>query len=251
MHKENTSKFASEILAILIALALFCVLTCLWPLVFLVIPGILIAALRLLYIKTKKNKPEEPKVSDTPTNLPHPNTEQDVIRTAFGILQRRITEQVTARYPAARWIWDVPNAMEYFAENRPLEILLNRAGGFKKAKIQVFNLQFRGIAYQTVKPEKTEEPADDDAEDDLSSPGSPAEDSMAADYSMLAFEWVEGNMLNLNNLCQAAFASGVNVIRIPEKVLPVKESWDAICAELKRASFTGAAIQDDGIHASF
>ena len=151
MRKEMTSKIASEILIILAALALFCVLTCLWPLVFLVIPVILIAALRLLFIKIKI-KPEKSKPAATPANLPRPNTEQDVVRTAFGILQRRIAE---------------------------------------------------------------------------------------------------GNMLNLNKLCQAAFASGVSVIRIPEKVLPAKESWDAICAELKRVGFTGAAIQDDGIHASF
>ena len=250
MRKEMTSKIASEILIILAALALFCVLSHIWPLVFLVIPGILIAALRLLFIKIR-SKPEKSKPADTPANLPRPNTEQDVVRTAFGILQRRITEQVTARYPAARWIWGVPDAMECFADSRPLEILLNRAGGFMKAKIQVFNLQFRGIVYQTVKPEKTEDPVDEDSTDDHPSPGNPDEDSMAADYSMLAFEWVEGNMLNLNKLCQAAFASGVNVIRIPEKVLPVKESWDAVCAELRRVSFTGAAIRDDGIHASF
>ena len=250
MRKEITNRIASEVLIILAALALFCVLTCLWPLVFLVIPGILIAALRLLFIKVK-SKREKSKPAAPPANLPRPNTEQDIIRTAFGILQRRITEQVTARYPAARWIWGVPDAMECFAENRPLEILLNRAGGFKKAKVQVFNLQFRGVVYQTVKPEKTEDPVDEDSTDDHSSPDSPDEDSMAADYSMLAFEWVEGNMLNLNKLCQAAFASGVNIIRVPEKVLPVKESWDAICAELKCAGFTDAAIQDDGIHASF
>jgi len=250
MKKEITSKMAGEILAVLAALALFCVLTCLWPLVFLVIPGILIAALRLLFLKAK-NKPEKSKPEHTPANLPRPNTEQDVIRIAYGILQRRITEQVTARYPAARWIWGVPDAMECFAENKPLEILLNRAGGFKKAKIQVVNLQFRGIVYVTAKPEKSEDPPDEDATDENPSPETPDTDTMAEDYSMLAFEWVDGNMRNLNSLCQAAFASGVNVIRIPEKVLPVKDSWDAVCAELIRNSFTGAVIQDDGIHASF
>ena len=250
MHKEITAKIVSEVLVILAALALFCIVTCLWPLVFLVVPAILIAALRLLFIKIK-DKPEKPKPAKPPVILPKPSSEQDVIRSAFGILQRRITEQITARYPAARWIWEAPDAMEYFAQNKPLEILLNRAGGFKKAKIQVFNLQFRGIEYQTVKPEKAEQPPDEDTPDDSPAPDGSEADSLAEDYSVLAFEWVDGNMLNLNNLCQAAFASGVNVIRIPEKVLPVKESWDAVCAELARKGFTGAAIQTDGIHASF
>jgi len=145
MRNEITIRIAAEILIILAVLAIFCVITSLWPLVFLVIPGILIAALRLLFLKAKK-KPDKPKAANVPASLPE-QTEQDVLRIAFGILQRRITEQVTSRYPAARWIWDVPDAMDCFAENKPLVILLNQAGGFKKAKIQVYNLQFRGILY--------------------------------------------------------------------------------------------------------
>ena len=45
-----------------------------------------------------------------PAARPEP-TDQDIRDMAFGSMQRRITELVTADFPNARWVWKTPNAM--------------------------------------------------------------------------------------------------------------------------------------------
>jgi len=257
-----------EALMIILALLLFCVIMKLWPLVFLVIPGILIAALRLLYLSAKR-APDKPETTTAPSKPPRLDTEQDVVRIAFGILQRRITEHVNSRFPEARWIWETPNAYECFTDNLPLNIILNRAGGFLKGTVQVYNLQFKGLSYRTVSPEKSEEPQHDpDGQDPLppedtdsegtpppvdpnsedNSPPEDLEDNTAPiDYSIIAFEWVDANFLRLNGLCNDNIADGESTMMIPADMLPLKDSWGNVCLELARSGFTEAVISDDGI----
>ena len=233
MNKNIKRRVAYEVLIILGVLVLLCSITRLWPLLFLVIPGILIAAFKLLFLSAKKNTDNPaPAVPSAP---PHHDTEQDVIRIAFGILQRRVTEQVTSRYPNARWIWEGPNAMERFAEGLPLTIMLNRAGGFKKATVQIHNLQFRGLLYGTTKSEEDSEDNDSVSE---------AENT---DYSVLAFEWTDANMLTLITRGNESLARGDTTMLIPDQDLPPHDSWPDICEELTRSGFTEAVIGEDGI----
>jgi hypothetical protein len=243
MGKNDKSRIAFEALMILLALGLFCVVTRIWPLVFLVIPVALIAALRLLFVSVKKADAPAPPI--TITAPPRSDSEEDIIRIAFGVLQRRVTEQVTTRYPAARWVWDVPNAMERFAQSEPLVILLNGAGGFRKAAVQVNNLQFRGLLYETVKSDIPEEPPLDEGGD----PGIPDEASAQApvDYSILAFGWVQTNLSRLNELSNIAIADGRDTLLIPADTLPREESWEVVCRELTRNGFADAGMQENGI----
>ena len=235
MNSDLKKRIAYEVLMILGALLLLCYITRLWPLIFLVIPGILIAALRLLFLSAKK-RPEAPETVAPPPRPPRQDTEQDVVRIAFGILQRHITEQITSRYSGARWVWGIPNAIERLAGDQPLTVLLNRAGGYRKATVQVHNLRFCGLLFEAVTPEIPEEqpPGDDDDADDT-------------DYSVLAFEWTDANLLTLNTRCNEALANGETTLLISAHELPHPDSWTAICAELTRNGFTEAVVLPDGI----
>jgi len=257
-----------EALMILIALLLFCVITKVWPLVFLVIPGILIAAIRLLFLSVKKAA-DKPEMAASPSKPPRQDTEQDVVRIAFGILQRRITEHVGSRFPEARWVWETPNAYECFTDGLPINIILNRAGGFLKGTVQVYNLQFKGLSYRTADSGKPEEPHPDpnnedtiapedpdneetstpegpDSEDD-STVEDPVDSTAPIDYSIVAFEWVDTNFQRLNGLCNEKNAVGESTMMIPAEILPLKDSWGCVCLELAESGFTEAVISDDGI----
>ena len=248
MGKYLNNQVASEAVRILIVLLLFCLITRVWPLVFLVIPGILIAALRLLFISVKKEAAASESVpvnAAAPQKIPRQNTEQDIVLTAFGILQKRVTEQVTARYPAARWIWETPNVMKRFSEGFPLTIMLNNAGGFRKAAVQVHNLQFSGLLYETVDPKKLKKPVTERDDEDISSDD--ASGAGHTDYSMFAYEWVDKNFMNINDSYNAAVTAGNSKMLIPSDVLPVRGSWVNICLELNRIGFPEAVATDGGI----
>lgn len=246
MGKGFKERIAFEVLVILMALLLFCLITRLWPLVFLVVPGILIAALRMLFLPAKK-KTDDPIPAVTPPEPPQPDNEQDVIRIAFGILQRRVTEQVTSRYPSARWVWELPDTMERFAGGLPLTILLNRAGGFRKAMVRVHSLQFHSLIYEAADTGRPDEPPPElDDDGDPGDTGVP-EAGDTVDYALIAFQWVEANLLDLNSRCNDAIAEGQTTLLIPASDLPHLDSWPEICGELTRNGFTEADAQEDGI----
>jgi hypothetical protein len=243
MNKASNGHIAFEVISLLGMLALFCVVTRIWPLLFLVVPGILIAAVRLLFISVQTPQPVIPETQPAPQL---PVSEQDVLRVAYGVLQRRITEQVTGRYPVARWIWNVPNAMDRFAQGLPLTVVLSQAGGYKKAEVQVHNLQFRGLLYESVIPEAQKETAQD-TDDKPDAPEDAPQETEPADYSLLAFEWCEANLLRLNDLCNAAIAGNSESLLIPADMLPHEDSWEWICQELTRNGFPEAVISNGGI----
>jgi len=249
MGKIPKNSIAFEALKIMLALLVICFITRIWPILFLVILGILIAALRLLFIAVKSDtdKPDKSAKTTKPAVQPAPPrqyTEQDVLLIAYGILQQRINRAVGLRYPAARWIWDTPNPIECFNKNLPLTIMLNRAGGYKKAIVQVNNLKFYGLYYESAEPERRDETDEDEAG---SSPDDADDAVDSTDYSVLAFEWVDANFQHLNSQCNAAVQAGRKSTIIPAGALPIRASWETICYELKRTGFADAAVTDSGI----
>ena len=106
-NKEFKRHIAYEVLTILGTLALLLFVCRLWPILLLVILGIFIAAMRLLFLSARKAENIPPLL---PAARPEP-TDQDIRDMAFGSMQRRITELVTADFPNARWVWKTPNAM--------------------------------------------------------------------------------------------------------------------------------------------
>lgn len=253
MNKDDKRRIAYEILIFLGLMALLCFLTRIWVILFLIILGIFIAALRLLYLSTVKVEIIEP--VEAPENPPPKITEQEVLSNAYSLIQLRISEHVTARFPAAKWVWDSPNAFQHIADTEPVYIMLNGAGGYQKALVQIHNLQFKGISYVTAEPPKAEKPKEpeepdiDEQTDSVNTEDDIQNDMEPVGYGYLAFEWVEANLRSLDIRSNEAIGHGETYLLIPSAELPDKSSWQDICAELVRNGFDNAMMIDEGIQA--
>ena len=81
---------------------------------------------------------------------------------AFGSMQRRITELVTADFPNARWVWKTPNAMRNIATGNEVRILLNHAGGYREAIVVIRGLQVCSLTYPHAEEVKMPETENDE-----------------------------------------------------------------------------------------
>jgi len=115
---------------------------------------------------------------------------------------------------------------------------LNRAGGYRRAKVVISNLQVLGIDYN-LKPEK---PIDEDEEDPVTEGA-----ETPTNYDLVAFEWVDAHIVELNARCNDAIGEGIEELIIGSEELPVKASWPAICKELIKNDLTDVVCIDQGI----
>lgn len=236
MKKDWKRHIAYEVLVILVMLTLLMYLCRLWPIIFLLIIGIFITALRLLFLSPKRVEVVEPLPLPA---LPEPKepTEKDVKELAYSVILRRITEHVTASYPEARWVWETPNARQLIELGEEVFILLNRAGGFRRAHVVIQNLQVVTIEYNCA-PAKPIEPEDDDIDTD---------DSKEENFDLVAFEWADAHIMELNKRCNEAIGEGMTEIILTSDELPVKESWPAICKELEKNGLENVKCIPQGI----
>ena len=253
MNDKNRQRhIAYEVLVILGQLALLTYITRLWPILLLIILGIFVAALRLLFLSSQKVEPVRPLLTLPP---PHqPPTEKDLQSAAYTIVQCRITQILSAKFPEARWVWENPNAKKCIQDGEEVYVLLNRAGGYRRAKVVIANLQVLGIKYCSAEEEDppeiqepdTEEPEESDVSE--SSEDSEPEEERPINYELLAYEWTEAHIVELNARCNEAIAEEKESVLLTAEELPVKESWPDICNELIRAGLENAVCQDTGIH---
>ena len=228
-----------DVLTIIGMMILLTFILRMWPILLLMLIGVFFYALWMLFHLEKAPKQAEP---SPPLKSSVPASEESVLNTAFSVLQRRITEQVLLRYPDARWVWGVADACERFAHGGELSILLNRAGGYRRAEVLVNNLQFCGLRYPS-----SEQPQQPVSEPDPEPTDDPEQESETVDYGLLAFEWVEANLQRLNAQCNEVIGRGKDSFRIPAGQLPHGDSWPLICKELLRNGFSAAEPLADGI----
>ena len=191
--KDQKRHMAYEALVLLGMLALLTFICRLWPILLLIILGIFAAVIRLLFLSSRKIEV----IAPFPL-LPEPvkeATEKDVQVLAYSVILRRVTELVLSEYPEARWVWEAPNAEKLIRENQEVFILLNRAGGYRRAKVVIRNLQVVGIDYnpQTEEEEATLEPENNVPDSD--------EEPEVQNYELLAFEWADAHIFELNARC--------------------------------------------------
>ena len=172
--KDQKRHMAYEALVLLGMLALLTFICRLWPILLLIILGIFAAVIRLLFLSSRKIEVIVPEpVKET--------TEKDVQVLAYSVILRRVTELVLSEYPEARWVWEAPNAEKLIQESQEVFILLNRAGGYRRAKVVIRNLQVVGIEYNPqVEENAVLEPEDNAPE--------PEEEPEVQNYELLAFE---------------------------------------------------------------
>lgn len=241
--KTKRNNIIHEVIIFLLLLALLMFVTRIWYILFLVILGIFIAALRLLFQRTKTVEVIEP--ADQPMPPPRAKTEKDLLRLAYGLIQRHITEDVLALYPSARWQWLTPNALANIELGKPIHIILNDAGGYRKACVRIHNLLFQGLIFETAQADNMDTDQQEDFEKDSKEPAQG--DPEVINYEYLAFEWVDAHLLDLNARANEAIGQDKTTLLIPEFELPVKESWQDICTQLIGNDFADAAIHDNGI----
>ena len=250
MNDKNFKRhMAYEALVILGLLALLTYITRLWPILLLIILGIFIATLRLLFLSSKKVEPVKP-VPALPSSPqpPQPPQETDMQSMAYAIIQRRITQILQGRFPEVRWIWENPKAKEDIMIGNPVYVLLNRAGGYRRGRVVIQNLTVMDIVFEEEKP-KADPPTPNPgpASGSTPPPEENDEEESTENFGLIAFQWVEAHVMELNDRCNEAIAEGLSEYLIPADDLPVTESWEEICKELVRNEFRDARCCDDGI----
>ena len=133
MTPDKKKKTLHDIFVVIMCIAALVIIVRLWPILLLLLIGLIAYALWALFHVARQPVKPEPTPLPAP---PEPVSEQSVLTAAFGLLQRRITEQVAARYPNARWVWCVSDAFGQFAAGQPLTILLNGAGGYRRPVVR-------------------------------------------------------------------------------------------------------------------
>lgn len=237
--KKHVAFEALVLLAVVLVLTFICRL---WPLILLAIVGIIIAAMRLLFLSSNKVEVVKPMLA-LPAPKEEPN-ERDVRAMAYAVIMNRITLMVTGSFPDARWIWAEPDARRRIENGEDVFILLNRAGGYRKAKVRIDNLQVQEIIYSFDSQDEPEEIPEDPVED-----GSDSSDTndQPENFELIAYEWVETHIIELNDRCNEAIGEGKNVVILTAEELPDPKSWEAICAELIRAELTDVVCGPEGI----
>ena len=230
-----------EVLLLMASLALIVLMCRLWPLLLLMIIGLFVAMIVLLFRATADPKPVEPKpIPVTPKEPARIPTQNDVFALAYSVILRRITELIREKYPQARWIWESSNARALIENGDDVYILLNRAGGYNRAKVTIVNLQVIGIVFGTPETDDVTDDADADDLDDT-------DEELPKNYELIAFEWVEAHIMNLNARCNEALGEGKNTILITADELPVRESWIDVCKQLQKNEIENLECVPDGI----
>lgn len=253
--RDRKRHMAYEALVMMGLLALLLFITRLWPILLLVILGIFIAMLRLLFLSSKKVEPVEPILALPAPKAQHEPSETDMKAMAYVLIQRRITQILEAKYPDVRWIWENPRAQEDIFAGNPVYVILNKAGGYKRGLVLIRNLQVFDVIFDAVPqtdslavPPVSNPPKSDPAPQ----PPEPEEDDeIPEDFGLLAFQWVEAHVIELNDRINEAIGRRETSMLICACELPVRESWVEICKELERNDLTGAVCREDGILIEF
>lgn len=234
-RQNNLLYDALIILIVLMALVFMCRL---WPLILLGILCIFGVVIAMIIRSLKDDKPLPQEAPKQP--IIRPASENDVRRLAYGIILRRITELLLADYPEARWVWEEPNAMRRIDEGKELYILLNRAGGYRRARVIIRNLKVLKLEYGSITAATA--PEDVPAE-----PTQTTAEPTDNNYEVIAFEWVEANIISLNERLNDAIGEGLKELILGADELPVKDSWEDVCRELQRSDITEAKCIPEGI----
>lgn len=252
MNDKNKQRhMAYEAMMVLLQIALLTFIIRLWPILLLMILGIFVAALRLLFLSSKKVEPVKPMEAFPPSAAPP--TEPDMEDMAYFVIQRRITQILQEIYPDVRWIWENPCAKEDIIAGNPVYVLLNKAGGYRRGRVVIRNLHVFDVSFEDEKKE-SDDPVP--PPEDAPKPAPPAtpptdDDNIPENYGLIAFQWVEAHVMELNDRCNEAIGEGLTEYLIPASELPVSESWEEICKELIRNDLHGAQCCDEGIIIEF
>ena len=240
--KQRKQSHVCDTLEILVALVLLVFINRLWPILLLVILGVFVAALRLAFLSGREDETES-----------HPReqrrkAEQIGPDQRYAAIIQQVAGLVRHDYPDARWVWESPRAKEHIGAGENVYILLDHAGGFRKAEVQIRDMCAVSLKYETEEPAREEHAHTTQTHfAEESEQVQPEDEPIQEDYSLLAFEWVESNIIDCNRRCNDAIGHGVADVMLTAEELPRKKSWGEICEQLKREGLRDVEITPSGI----
>ena len=240
--KQRKQSHVCDALEILVALVLLVFINRLWPILLLVILGIFVAVLRLAFLPCREDE-AEPRPREQ-----RRKAEQSAPNQQYVDMVQQIDRLVQHDYSGARWVWESPRAREHIEAGENVYILLDHAGGFRKAEVQIQDMCAVSLKYETEETAGEEHSRTTQmhfAEE--SDPVQPEDEPIQEDYSLLAFEWVESNIIDCNRRCNEAIGHGVADVMLTAEELPRKESWEDICEQLKREGLRDVETTSSGI----
>lgn len=153
----------------------------------------------------------------------------------YNDVAKQITEKVKADFPEAKWVFTHPKAISVLRSGSAVNIVLNGAGGYRKAEVR---LKDGVIETEYITEEKKcAEPTEPETE----------RKEIAEDYGLMAFEWVESHIGELNGKLNENISEGVKEYLIVSAELPDERCWERVCEELKRQGLKNAETVPDGI----
>jgi hypothetical protein len=244
MESKNKKKLALKDVCIILGIvALLLFKTRLWPLLLLVLLALLVIGIYKLFLSLKQQ--DKPVEEAMPQTKPQAQTLPvfDIVEDWYGVLCMRITELVKSEYLNAKWVWEKPNSRNRIMMHEEVYILLNQAGGYRKARVQVRDYQAEGLEFVSAPcaqiPKHNVETAPIAAEETQ---------PIKTDYSLLAMEWVTERAMLINERCNEAIGRKETQLVLTVSELPTeKESWANIVDELKKIGLENVEVETDGI----
>lgn len=231
MQKTKQSTSSLKIVGMVI---LACYVCRFWPLVIFFVIYAIVMIVRS--VVTSRKQKQAPAMPITPEPAPAA-TEQDVMALAYSLICQKVSDIVAQDYPSARWVWESPNARQIICEGSDAFILLNRAGGYRRAQVIIKNIQVTGVVYEAIvtAPPRTDPQPSADPDPTQEAP---------ANYKLLAFQWADAHLSSLQERCSDALDQGLTELLLTENELPVTESWQDICDELAHTGYKTSVLAE-------
>ncbi len=161
-------------------------------------------------------------------------------------LLKSITNQVQNEFPGAKWVWGQANAKKSVMDGNEVYIILNQSGGYRRAKVIIENFRLVCLDFIVAEACQEEQPEENELLN-LSTGEMIDRGEDRQNYELLAYDWVQSNIMRLNDNYNEAIGRGETEQLIPTEELPVKDSWIHICKELVREGIKEVECVSEGI----
>lgn len=155
----------------------------------------------------------------------------------YNDVAKQITEKVRADFPEARWVFTHPKAISVLRSGSAVNIVLNGAGGYRKAEVRLKDGVIETEYITEEQKQRCKEPTEPETE----------RKEIAEDYGLMAFEWVESHIGELNGKLNEKISEGEKEHIIVSAELPDERCWESVCEELKRQGLKNAETVPNGI----
>lgn len=234
-NKDKKIQRVAKCLSAFGVIALLSLAFRLWPVFILAVFLSAVAGVRYVYLTKKETVEQADETVRAPKEKPVTPKKENL----QDFVTDSINKLMASEYPEEDWIWEYPDPVSRIGKREDVCIILFGSNGFRKAKV-VFS------GYSATALEFSEETVDEPTESDLSSQTQSAS-TVVADYGLIAFEWTDAHITELNGRCNDAIGRGEKELVIESVELPVRESWDALCEELLRIGVKSAECRENGI----